>query len=89
MPVSLTKGPSSTISGTKPIRGMTVFGISRLRKLEKAGLIAKKPYQKNPVRYAYRLTEAGASLGSVLQAIIIWADEHIPGVQRPKSTGGL
>jgi DNA-binding HxlR family transcriptional regulator len=58
--------------------------VSRLRKLEQAGLIAKTPYQKNPVRHEYRLTEAGRSLGPILQSIINWAGEHIPGVRRPK-----
>ena len=59
---------------------------NRLRKLESAGLVAKSPYQKNPVRYEYRLTGAGRSLGPILKSIINWAGEYIPGVRRPKAS---
>ena len=56
----------------------------RLEKLKRAGLITKTPYQEKPVRYEYRLTETGRSLGPVLQTIINWADEQLPGICRPK-----
>jgi DNA-binding HxlR family transcriptional regulator len=50
----------------------------RLKRLEEAGIITKKPYQQNPVRYAYRLTSAGITLGPVLKEIAHWANKHIP-----------
>ena len=59
--------------------------VSRLRKLESTGLVCRSPYQNNPVRFRYQLTAAGQSLGPILQSIINWADEHIPGVRRPKA----
>ena len=62
---------------------------NRLRKLEKAGLISREPYQKNPVRHAYKLTATGQTLGPVLKAIVNWAGDNLPGVRRPKPTGGL
>lgn len=49
----------------------------RLRRLAEAGIITKKPYQQNPVRYAYRLTTAGIALGPVLKEIIHWGNQHI------------
>ena len=51
----------------------------RLRRMEEAGLITKSAYQDNPVRYAYRLTEAGKELGDVLGAFVRWGKKHIPG----------
>ncbi len=56
----------------------------RLEKLLKAGLITKTPYQENPVRYEYQLTETGRSLGPVLQMIVNWASEQLPGIRRSK-----
>ena len=49
----------------------------RLRRLEEAGIITKKPYQQNPVRYAYRLTSAGIALRPVFKEVIHWANSHI------------
>ena len=53
----------------------------RLKKLEKAGIIAKSAYQQRPVRYSYELTEKGKSLHGVLLAIVRWGKKHIPGTQ--------
>ena len=58
---------------------------SRLQKMEKAGLITKKPYQERPVRYEYHLTEIGRSLGPVIQVILDWAGEQLPGTRQPKN----
>jgi DNA-binding HxlR family transcriptional regulator len=57
----------------------------RLKRLEEAGLVTKKPYQHNPVRYEYRLTRKGADLFPVLKEIIRWANKHIPGTVKPPS----
>jgi DNA-binding HxlR family transcriptional regulator len=58
----------------------------RLKRLEKAGLVEKKPYQERPVRHAYTLTAKGHDLKGVLKAILLWADKHIPGtVVLPKN----
>ena len=54
----------------------------RLEKLEKAGLITRLPYQKNPIRYEYRLTKTGRSLGPVMRAIAHWGNEYIPGTRK-------
>ena len=54
----------------------------RLKKLETAGLIAKRAYQRNPVRYEYLLTEKGEGLKPVLEAIIVWWKKHYPGTKR-------
>ncbi len=55
----------------------------RLKRLERAGLVAKTPYQQRPVRYAYALTTVGADLKPVLLALIEWGNRHIAGTFRP------
>src|SRR5262245_30571744 len=44
----------------------------RLDRLEEYGLIRKSPYQQNPVRYEYRLTERGADMLPILQQLAVW-----------------
>lgn len=55
----------------------------RLKRLEQAGLLTKKPYQRHPVRYEYRLTPKGLDLLPVLKEIVRWANKHIPGTATP------
>lgn len=50
----------------------------RLMRLEEFGLIEKSAYQHNPTRYDYVLTQKGAELLPVLQAICKWANKHLP-----------
>jgi DNA-binding HxlR family transcriptional regulator len=50
----------------------------RLKRLEGAGLIKSKPYQKNPTRYAYTLTPKGAGLRPVLAGFAMWAQRFLP-----------
>ena len=45
---------------------------NRLKRLEQWGLIEKRAYQENPVRYEYHLTEDGLALEPVLRAIESW-----------------
>jgi DNA-binding HxlR family transcriptional regulator len=49
---------------------------NRLKQLEKAGMVAKTPYQDRPVRYQYHLTESGKSLEAVVKAIVKWGEQQ-------------
>jgi DNA-binding HxlR family transcriptional regulator len=51
----------------------------RLRKLVKAGVLRKVPYQARPKRHEYRLTDKGLDLHAVLLAIVHWGDVHMAG----------
>ena len=51
---------------------------NRLQNLEQSGLIAKKPYQDNPIRYNYELTSVGKDLKTVIFEMIDWAEKYIP-----------
>ncbi len=49
---------------------------ARLKALESAGVIDRTPYSEGPVRYEYRLTESGAALMPVLDALLDWGKHH-------------
>jgi DNA-binding HxlR family transcriptional regulator len=55
----------------------------RLKRLENAGLIGRRPYQDKPERFEYCLTARGADLLPILQAMARWAKRHVPGVWMP------
>jgi DNA-binding HxlR family transcriptional regulator len=51
----------------------------RLKRLEVCGIIGKTPYQHNPVRYEYHLTEIGRDLEPLITEMINWGLKYIPG----------
>lgn len=79
------------------LRGRTTYGAlaasdekiptnilaERLRRMEVAGLIAARPYQERPLRYAYELTEKGRALGDVLAALARWGKRYVAGTRVP------
>lgn len=50
----------------------------RLRKLEREGVLERRPYQERPLRHEYRLTEAGRALHPVMMALVAWTDRFGP-----------
>ncbi|ADB32261.1 transcriptional regulator, HxlR family [Kribbella flavida DSM 17836] len=62
---------------------VTDLGISRnllttrLETLMDGGLVTRTPYQDNPVRYTYALTEAGRELVPILLALTAWGDRWV------------
>jgi DNA-binding HxlR family transcriptional regulator len=50
---------------------------SRLKTLVANGLLEKKPYQTNPVRHEYVLTDLGRSLRPVLVALAAWGNSRL------------
>ncbi len=61
-----------------PERIPTNILADRLKRLEKAGIITRSPYQTRPVRYAYKLTQKGRDFGDLLRAVVRWARQHLP-----------
>ena len=49
---------------------------ARLRELEDAGLVERRPYISHPPRDEYVLTPAGRELGPVLKELRIWGERH-------------
>ena len=55
----------------------------RLKKLVDQGLLDKRPYQDNPPRFQYHLTEAGEQLIPVVMAMARWAGNNVIGIRMP------
>lgn len=54
----------------------------RLKKLQAAAIIEKKPYQEKPVRYAYTLTKRGEALRPTLIEMAAWGNNFIAGTAK-------
>lgn len=59
----------------------------RLRRLEAMGMVVKQPYGTHRKRMEYQLTERGQSIGPILDAMVKWGRDNVPGTERfqPKS----
>lgn len=55
----------------------------RLRRLEQLGIITKQPYGSHSQRMNYSLTQRGKELVPVLEALVKWGLENIPGTAIP------
>lgn len=51
----------------------------RLTRLVDEGMLVRVPYQSNPVRHEYRLTDKGRDFYSVLAAMFRWGDRWLFG----------
>lgn len=49
----------------------------RLRTLEEAGIMRRRPYRERPVRHEYVLTAAGRDLFPAIVALMSWGDAHL------------
>ena len=49
---------------------------ARLKVLEEAGVIQRRPYQEHPTRFEYSLTDSGRDLVPVLDALLAWGVDH-------------
>jgi DNA-binding HxlR family transcriptional regulator len=47
---------------------------ARLKALVDAGVLERRAYSENPVRYGYHLTPAGAALSPVLRELVRWGN---------------
>lgn len=55
----------------------------RLQRLVDAGVLMQQPYQDNPPRNEYRLTEAGRDLQPVLIGLMQWGDRWLADAKGP------
>lgn len=55
----------------------------RLRRLEAHGIVEKRQYRHNPIRFEYLLTRKGEDLNHMLDTIIDWGLQHLPDVALP------
>lgn len=50
---------------------------ARLRKLESNGIVVRRCYNSNPVRYEYHLTGAGRALVPIIDVLEAWGEEFL------------
>lgn len=55
---------------------------TRLKALVAEGLLERRPYQSNPTRYEYVLTDLGRSLRPVVVALAAWGNSRLPTEKR-------
>ncbi|MGW2288390.1 winged helix-turn-helix transcriptional regulator [Streptomyces phaeochromogenes] len=55
---------------------------TRLKTLVEDGLLERRPYQTNPVRHEYVLTELGHSLRPVIVTLAAWGNSRLPAAER-------
>ena len=67
---------------SSPERIATNILADRLKRLQEAGIIVRKAYQRNPIRYEYVLTNKGDGLKSVLNVFASWGLENFPGTRK-------
>ncbi|MEV6956345.1 helix-turn-helix domain-containing protein [Streptomyces sp. NPDC051183] len=72
--------------------GRKIPGVSQkmltqtLRSLERDGLVTRTVTPTVPVRVDYRLTELGGSLGCLLSAVKVWAENHFDEVSTHRAS---
>lgn len=54
----------------------------RLKRLVASGVFERRPYQTNPVRHEYVLTELGRSLRPVIVVLAAWGNARLPARRR-------
>jgi hypothetical protein len=55
----------------------------RLERLARGGVLERRPYQDNPVRHDYLLTDKGKELVSAFFALMAWGDRWTAGEAGP------
>ncbi|MFD4576697.1 winged helix-turn-helix transcriptional regulator [Streptomyces sp. NPDC058417] len=58
----------------------------RLRRLVELGLLTREPYQSEPLRHEYVLTEKGRDFFGVLMAMVAWGDRWLADEAGPPVT---
>jgi len=53
----------------------------RLKRMAKLGLLKKNPYQKNPVRFEYVLTEKSKALEPIIREMVKWGLQYVKGTK--------
>ena len=88
---TLLQGPRRFCEMTTAVDGLSDRVLSdRLRELEMEGIIERIVYPQIPVRVEYRLTEKGADLQPVIEAIHHWAEQWIdPCESKPEVSAAM
>jgi DNA-binding HxlR family transcriptional regulator len=55
---------------------------ARLKRLVEHGILTRRPYQTNPPRHEYVLTDLGRSLRPVVVVLAAWGNSRLPAAER-------
>jgi DNA-binding HxlR family transcriptional regulator len=55
-----------------------------LRRLERNGVVQRRVISTRPVSVEYRITTLGKTLRAPVDALIAWADEQLPAIERAR-----
>ena len=56
---------------------------TRIRQLERDGLVVATPYSQRPVRLAYALTDSGSELGDAISLLAAWGARQTGDIEGP------
>ncbi len=71
------EGPRKFQDFERSLLGISPNTLStRLKRLEEAGIIARRFYEQHPPRAEYLLTDKGRDLRPVLRALLEWGQRH-------------
>lgn len=56
-----------------------------LRRLERSGIVDRQVTATRPVAVTYGITPLGKTLRSPVDALLEWADEHLPAIEAARS----
>jgi DNA-binding HxlR family transcriptional regulator len=83
---SLGDGPKRYSEVSHQLAGISQKMLTQtLRSLERDGLLTRAVTPSVPVRVDYELTPLGESLAGVLGQLKIWAEQHMPEVDRARA----
>ena len=80
---TLCAGPQRFNSLLRSTEGVTQKALTQtLRKLERNGMITRRVIASSPIAVEYAMTPMGHSLQKPFSAVVEWATEHMPAIQR-------
>lgn len=69
----------------RAIPGVTQKSLTAtLRRLERNGVVQRRVISTRPVSVEYRITTLGKTLRAPVDALIAWADEQLPAIERAR-----
>ena len=81
----LCERPSRFNALRRAIPGVTQKSLTAtLRRLERNGVVQRRVISTRPVSVEYRITALGKTLRAPVDALIAWADEQLPAIERAR-----
>lgn len=87
---ALESGPERYEQLRRRVQGISKKMLTQtLRELESNGLVQRTVYEVVPPHVEYALTPLGETLRAPLQALTLWATDHLEAVERARRAAGV